>query len=64
MIKAYFDSLKMEARSFSLLNDFKLIKEFVDPNKGFIRFKMELKDESEVHVFEYGGIMPLTIRNW
>lgn len=53
MIRAYFDSLKREARSFSLLTDFKLIKEFVDPTKGFIRFKMQLKGESEVHVFEY-----------
>ena len=53
MIGTYFDSLKVQARSYHLLNDFKLIKEFFDLNKGFIRFKMELKDGSEFHVFEY-----------
>ncbi len=25
----------------------------MDPDKGFIRFKMELKDGSEIYVFEY-----------
>lgn len=53
MIGAYFESLKKQARSFRLLKEFKLIREFVDQNKGFIRFKMNLVDGSEIHVFEY-----------
>ncbi|EKQ54182.1 MAG: hypothetical protein B655_0984 [Methanobacterium sp. Maddingley MBC34] len=53
MIRTYFESLKKQARSFQFLKDFKLFREFVDHNKGFIRFKMDLIDGSEVHVFEY-----------
>lgn len=53
MIGVYFDNLKNQARNFRFLKDFKLIREFVDQNKGFIRFKMELLDGSEIHVFEY-----------
>jgi hypothetical protein len=48
MIKIYFATLKDTARKFSFLKNFILLKEFVDPDKGFIRFKMELEDGSKI----------------
>lgn len=53
MIKTYFTQLKNTVRKFTFLKNFILLKEFVDPDKGFTRFKMELNDGSELHVFEY-----------
>ena len=53
MIKIYFYTLKETARKFSFLKNFILLKEFINTSKGFIRFKLELKDGSEIHVFEY-----------
>lgn len=53
MIRTYFATLKETARNFKGLRNFILLKEFVEHDKGFIRFKMKLKDDSEIHVFEY-----------
>ena len=35
------------------VNKLRLIKQFVGVNRGYIRLVIELRDETELHVFEY-----------
>ncbi|MCK4734175.1 MAG: hypothetical protein KAT65_17105 [Methanophagales archaeon] len=53
MIDDYFEFLKKVASSDSSVKGFRLIREFIGMKKGFIRFVVELRDDSELHVFEY-----------
>ena len=53
MIEDYFKFLKRVAKKNSSVKKFRLIREFVGVKKGFIRFVVELRDDSELHVFEY-----------
>ena len=53
MIEDYFEFLKKVTKKSPLVKNFRLIREFVGVNRGFIRFVIELRDESELHVFEY-----------
>ena len=53
MIKDYFEFLKKIVSSDPHVKNFRLIREFIGVKKGFIRFVIELRDDSELHVFEY-----------
>ncbi len=53
MIEDYFEFLKRVANKNPSVRKFRLIKEFIGVNKGYIRFVVELRDSSELHVFEY-----------
>lgn len=53
MIGDYFEFLKRVARNNPLVRNFRLIREFIGVNGGYIRFVIELSDDSEFHVFEY-----------
>jgi hypothetical protein len=51
MIGDYFEFLKKVAKKSPSVKNFRLIREFIGVNRGFIR--IELRDDSELHVFEY-----------
>lgn len=53
MIEDYFDFLKKIANKHPSVKKFRIIKEFIGVKKGFIRFVIGLRDDSELHVFEY-----------
>jgi len=53
MIEDYFEFLKRVASKNPSVKKFRLIKEFIGVNRGYIRFVIELIDGSELHVFEY-----------
>ncbi len=53
MIEDYFEFLKKVAGSEPSVKKFRLIREFIGVKKGFIRFVVELRDDSELLVFEY-----------
>jgi len=53
MIRDYFDFLKIVAKKNPEVVKFRLIKEFIGVNKGFIRFVLELIDGTELHTFEF-----------
>ena len=53
MISDYFDFLKKVANKNPEVVKFRLIKEFIGVNRGFIRFAVELRDGTELYVFEY-----------
>ncbi len=53
MIGDYFEFLKKVANKNPEVEKFRLIREFIGIKKGFIRFAIELRDGSELHVFEY-----------
>lgn len=53
MIEEYFKFLKVIAQSNPYFKDFRLVKELVATDKGFVRFAIEFIDGSELHVFEY-----------
>jgi len=53
MIGDYFEFLKIVAKKSPEVINFRLIREFIGTNRGFIRFAVELRDGSELHVFEY-----------
>ncbi len=53
MIADYFEFLKKVAKKNPSVKKFRLIREFIGVKKGFIRFVIELRDDSELHVFEY-----------
>ncbi|WP_338818455.1 hypothetical protein MTCOM_23630 [Moorella thermoacetica] len=53
MIEEYFAFLKKIASTFALTQEFRLVKEVVTLNKGFIRFIIKFVDGSELHVFEH-----------
>ncbi len=53
MISDYFDFLKKLANKNPDVTKFRLIKQFIGINKGFIRFALELRDGTELHIFEY-----------
>ena len=53
MIDDYFEFLKKVASSDPSVKKFRLIREFIGMKRGFIRFVVELRDDSELHVFEY-----------
>lgn len=52
MISDYFDFLKSVAQNNPSVKNFRLIREFIGVDKGFIRFIIELRDDSEFHVFD------------
>jgi len=53
MIEDYFEFLKRVANKNPSVNKLRLIKQFVGINRGYIRFVVELRDVTELHVFEY-----------
>ncbi len=53
MIRDYFDFLKKIANKNPDVVKFRLIKEFIGVNKGFTRFALEMREGTELHVFEY-----------
>jgi len=53
MICDYFEFLKKVANKNPECVIFRLIKEFVGVKNGFIRFVIEFRDGSQLHVFEY-----------
>ncbi|MDI6811643.1 MAG: DUF6516 family protein [archaeon] len=53
MIDDYFEFLKKVASSDPSVKKFRLIKECIGVKTGYIRFVIELRDGSELHVFEY-----------
>lgn len=53
MISDYFEFLKTIAKNNSNTVKFRLIREFIGVNHGYIRFILELRDYSELHVFEF-----------
>ena len=53
MIEDYFGFLKKLASSDPSVKKFRLIKECIGVKTGFIRFVLVLRDDSELHVFEY-----------
>jgi len=53
MIDDHFEFLKKVANKNPYVKKFRLIREFIGAKKGFIRFVLELRDDSELHVFEY-----------
>lgn len=53
MIKDYFEFIKKVATNNSSVKKVRLIREFIGVQKGFIRFVIELRDDSELHIFEY-----------
>jgi hypothetical protein len=53
MIEDYFEFLKKIAKKNPSVKNLRLVREFIGVNRGFIRFVIELRDDSEFHVFEY-----------
>jgi len=53
MIGDYFEFLKKVANKNPEDVNFRLIKEVVGVKNGFIRFVIELRNGSQLHVFEY-----------
>ncbi len=53
MIEDYFEFLKKVAKKNPSVKNLRLVRELVGINRGFIRFVIELRDNSELHVFEY-----------
>ncbi|MBU3967699.1 MAG: hypothetical protein KKG76_10050 [Euryarchaeota archaeon] len=53
MIEDYFEFLKKIVNKNPSVKDFRLVREFIGVDRGFIRFVVELIDDSELHVFEY-----------
>ena len=53
MIGDYFEFLKRVAKKNPEVVNFRLIREFIGVNSGFIRFAFDLRDGCELHVFEY-----------
>jgi hypothetical protein len=53
MIEDYFGFLIKIAKKNPLVKKFRLIREMTGVKKGYIRFVIELRDNSELHVFEY-----------
>jgi hypothetical protein len=53
MIGDYFEFLKKVANKNPEVVNFRLIREVIGVKKGFIRFVLELRDGSWLHVFEY-----------
>jgi len=53
MISDYFDFIKKVANQHPDVVKIRLIKEVIGVNKGFIRFALELRDNTELHIFEY-----------
>ncbi len=53
MIEDYFEFLKKVANKNPSVKTLRLVKKFIGVNKGYIRFVVELRDDSELHVFEY-----------
>lgn len=53
MIDDYFDFLNITANKFAYTKKVRIIRKFTGTDKGFIRFIIELTDDSELHVFEY-----------
>lgn len=53
MIGDYFEFLKKVANKNPEVVNFRLIREVIGVKKGFIRFVIELREGSELHVFEY-----------
>lgn len=53
MIQDYYELVKRVAKKSPSVKKFRFIKEFIGVNKGYIRFVIELRDDSELHVFEY-----------
>lgn len=53
MIEDYFEFLKKVATKNPSVKNLRLIREFIGVNRGFIRFVAKLRDDSELHVFEY-----------
>jgi hypothetical protein len=53
MLSDYFDFLKKVAINNPDVMKFRLIKEFIGVSRGFIRFVLELRDGTELHIFEY-----------
>jgi hypothetical protein len=53
MISDYFDFIKKVASQHPDVVKFRLIREIIGVNKGFIRFALDLRDGTELHIFEY-----------
>jgi hypothetical protein len=53
MLSDYFNFLKKVAIQNPDVLNFRLIKEFIGVSRGFIRFALELRDGTELHIFEY-----------
>jgi hypothetical protein len=53
MIGDYFEFLKKVSNKNPEVVNFRLIREVIGVKKGFIRFVIKLRDDSELHVFEY-----------
>jgi hypothetical protein len=53
MIAHYFQFLKTVASTDPSVKNVRLIKERIGVKTGYIRFALELRDGSELHVFEY-----------
>ena len=53
MIGDYFEFIKRIANKNPDVTCFRLIRECVGVNSGFIRFVLELRDGCELHVFEF-----------
>lgn len=56
MIGGYFNLLTGSAAKFPYTTKIRVLKRFTSIDRGFIRFIMEFKDHSELHVFEYVDI--------
>jgi len=53
MINDYFDFIKKVANQHPDVVKFRLIREVIGVNNGFIRFALDLRDSTELHIFEY-----------
>ena len=53
MLSDYFDFLKKIAIQNPDVLKFRQIKEFIGVTRGYIRFALELRDGTELHIFEY-----------
>lgn len=53
MISDYFDFIKKVASQHPDVVKFRPIREVIGVNKGFIRFALDLRDSTELHIFEY-----------
>lgn len=53
MIEDYFEFLKKIVTKNPSVKHLRIVREFIGVDRGFIRFVVELIDDSELHVFEY-----------
>ena len=53
MIGDYFEFLKKVANKNPSVKQFQPVREVIGVDKGFIRFIIEFRDNSELHIFEY-----------